>query len=362
MDDLLMPSDVKKAAQPAAGSATTEPIEPPSVKLIVRLFVIPLIIVAIAVGVMFLIGLLAGGEPSMQEALNRLKNPGGERTADYLVGPASKQRYLDAKTLVDEMKTPQGMSEQQRITLADQLIDILDNHTQAEEGEVQHFLLLALGRTWQKNPSQSPFMSPQAIDSRQKVVTTLLKYADAPQLPTRKAAVLATVYLAGYDEAKAAIPKLVEKLLDEKEDVDVRIAAATVLGPLADSSDHAVIDALHAAMRDSDPRDAELVWSSALSLAELNQADVADTILKLLSRDELSKLQYYDRESDPQNPSYRTLSDQEQQRILINTMIGAKKLDVPAVQAQLKKLTESDPSPRVRAAGMEILQGSQINQ
>jgi hypothetical protein len=361
MDDLLMPSDVKKGA---AGPVETvsEPIEPPSVKLIVRLFVIPLIIVAIAVGIMFLIGLLAGSEPTMQEALNRLKNPGGERTADYLVGPASKQRYLDAKTLVDEMKTPLGMSEADRITLANQLIDILDNHTNPDEGEVQHFVLLALGRTWQKNPSQPPLMSPQAIDSRQKVVATLLKYADAPQLPTRKAAVLATVYLAGYPQVEAAIPKLIEKLLDEKEDVDVRISAATVLGPLADSSNKAVINALHTAMGDSDPRDAELVWSSALSLAELNQPEVADTILKLLNREELSKMQYYDRESDPRNPSYRNLSDQEQQRILINTMIGAKKLDVPAVQEQLKKLTQSDPSPRVRAAGMEILQGADVNQ
>jgi hypothetical protein len=352
-----MPSDVKKAAAAAA-----EPIEPPSVKLIVRLFVIPLVIVAIAVGVMFLIGLLAGGEPSMQDALARLRSPGGERTADYLVGPASKQRYLDAKTLVDQMKTPQGMSEADRITLTNQLIDIVDNHTHPEEGEVQHFVLLALGRTWQKNPSQPPLNSPLAIDSRQKVVATLLKYADAPQLATRKAAVLATVYLAGYDEANLALPKLIEKLSDEKEDVDVRIAAATVLGPLADSSNHAVIDALHSAMRDTDARDVELVWSAALSLAQLNQSDVAETILKLLDREELSKFQYYDRESDPRNPSFRSLSDQEQQRILINTMIGAKKLDVPAVQEKLKQLTQSDPSPRVRAAGMEILQGSQVNQ
>ena len=60
-----------------------------------------------------------------------------------------------------------------------------------------------------------------------------------------------------------------------------------------------------------------------LSLAQLGQTDVAPTILKLLSREELSGLRYYDRESDPKNPAFRNLSDLEQQRILINTMIGA---------------------------------------
>ena len=106
-----MPSDVvKDAGAPAAESGVTaaadaaQPVvEPPSVKLLVRLFVIPLLIVAAAVGVMFLISLLAGGTPSMEEALQRLKQPGGNRTADWLIGPASKQRYMDAKTLVDKM-------------------------------------------------------------------------------------------------------------------------------------------------------------------------------------------------------------------------------------------------------------------
>jgi HEAT repeats len=354
MNDLQMPSDVKKAlsaTQP--DTSTTEPIEPPSAKLVVRLFLIPLVIVALAVGVMFLIGLLAGGQPSMEQALARLRGAGGERTATYLVGPGSKQRYLDAKVIIDKMK--QGMAAPQRIELATTLIDILDRNTRPDEGDVQHVLLLALGRTWQIDPTQGRLDSAAATESRQKVVQTLLKYADSKELPTRKAAALATVYLAGYDESAALAPKLIEKLSDEKEDIDVRIAAATVLGPLSDPSDARVIDSLRRAMSDSDPRHAELVWSSALSLAQLNQPEVADTILKLLDRQELANLQYYDREKDSRNPTFRKLSEEEQQRILINTMIGAARLEHPDVQKKLRELTESDPSPRVRAAGMEIV-------
>jgi hypothetical protein len=118
-----------------------------------------------------------------------------------------------------------------------------------------------------------------------------------------------------------------------------------------------VIDALHAAMRDSDPHNRELVWSSALSLAQLNRSEVSDTILMLLSRDELAQLEVADREEDPKNPRFRKLNEKEIERILINTMLGARKLDVPAVQQQIRKLTETDKSARVRAAGQEILQG-----
>ncbi len=354
MNELPMPSDLRAAAQDQAASQA-EPIEPPSVKLIVRLFVIPLLIVAAAVGVMFLVGLMAGREPTLEEAMTRLRAPGGERTATYLVGPASKQRYLDAQSIVKNMKAPEGMSEPERIALAAQLLDILDNHTSDEEGQIQHFITLALARTWQKNPAQPAMESTQAVQSRDAVAAALIRYADAKSLDTRKAAVLASAYLAGYEQAAVLIPKIIDKLNDGQEDIDVRIAAATVLGPLGDPSNATILMALNRAIQDSDPRHVELVWSAALSLAELNQPAVADTILKLLDRNELSQLQYYDRETDPKNPTFKPLSEKEQQRILINTMIGAQKLDVPAVQAKLKQLTESDPSPRVREAGREIM-------
>jgi hypothetical protein len=361
MSQLPMPSDVKKPASAAAppASASAPAIEPPSVKLIVRLFLIPFLIVAAAVGVMFLIGRMAGGEPTLDEALARLKHPGGERTADVLVGPASKQRYIDAKTVVDQMKA--GMSEAQRITLTNDFIDILENYTRGDEGEVRHFLLLALGRAWQVDPSQPAMDSPSAVASRQKAMNELLKSADDPQVTTRKAAILACVYFAGREEAKLAIPKLVQKLRDEREDLDVRMAAATALGPLATPDDSTVIDALRFALRDTEPKEIELVWDAAVSLAELNQPDAADTVLGLLDRDRLAKVRIYDRETDPQNPAFRGLGEAEVQRILINAMIGAKNLQVPAVQERIRKLAESDSSPRVREAGQEVLRAARIS-
>jgi hypothetical protein len=360
-----MPSDLKAAAtsdaagaqvrapQAEGATAQTVVVEPPSVKLVVRLFLIPLLIVAAAVGVMFLIGALAGGTPSFEEAMARLKNPGGERTADVFVGPGAKQRYMDAMTLTEKMKS--GMNEAERIAITSDLIDVLDKHAKPEEGKVQHFLILALGRVWQLDPSQPAMDSDAALESRRQAMATLLKYAQSELVASRKAAMLALAYWAGRAETKEALPLAIAKLRDSREDLDVRIAAATVLGPLGSPDNNEIIDALENAMRDTDPRNVELVWSAALSLAQLNQPQVADTILMLLDRKELAELQYYDRETDALNPSLRKLSDQEQQRILINTMLGARHLKVPEVQAKLKELAETDPSPRVRAAGKEIL-------
>src|SRR4029079_874006 len=165
-------------------------------KLLVRLFVIPAIIVGAAVGVMLLIGALAGGEPTFEQAMARLKNPGGERTAEWLVGPGSKQRYMDAKALTDKMKS--GMNEKERIELSHDLVELLKGgYVKPQEGLVQYFVLLALGRVWQIDPAQGPILSSAAQQSRAEAMKTLIDYANAEQVQTRKAALLAPVFWKG---------------------------------------------------------------------------------------------------------------------------------------------------------------------
>jgi len=170
MSELPMPSEVRAlavkelgdAAQPSGAQGGNRGagavVEPPSIKLILRLFIIPLLIAAAVVGIMLPIAYMVG-TPSLDSAMERLKNPGGERTMS-MVGPGAKQRYMDAKTLVDHMKS--GLDEGQRIRLANQLVELLEKHVRPEEGEVQHFVLLALGRVWQKDPHQAEMKSPAA--------------------------------------------------------------------------------------------------------------------------------------------------------------------------------------------------------
>lgn len=359
-----MPSDLKEKED----GATKELLpEPPGAKMLVRLFLIPLLIAGAVVGIMVPIAWMAGGPSGIDQAIADLKKPGGERTVG-LVGPGAKQRYMAAKMISDQMKEmmARGMSEAERIKLANQLIDVAVHHTQAGEGEVQHFVLLALGRVWSIDPRQPSMDSAQAVASRKQTIETLIAFADARPVnaskeataaatSTRKAAVLGMGFLAGRAEANDAIPVLIRKLGEDPE-LDVRFAAASALGPLSHAKDQQVVDALQDAMRRAQRNEPEIVWAAAGSLAQMNVAEAKDVILMLLDRHQLKELDYFDREQDAANPVARKLSEEEQQRILINTMQCAVKLKMEAVQAKLREIAEKDPSVRVRAAGKELLE------
>jgi len=181
--------------------------------------------------------------------------------------------------------------------------------------------------------------------------------AQEEQSRVRKAAVLALAFMSGRDEARAAIPTLVGLLDDPKDDLDVRMAAAAALGKVARPADAEAVAALRRGMNVSGDENVELVWQSAVSLAELNQPEAAGTVMMLLSRQDLGQLQYVDRETDWKNPVRRPLNDLEQQRILINTVQGAVHLDVPEVQQQIRKVAEGDPSARVREAAKREIAG-----
>jgi hypothetical protein len=354
-----MPSDMK-ASDSAGAKKLPLPPEPPSVKLIVRLFLIPLLIAAAVIGIMVPFGWLTGGQKSIDAALNDLRRPGGQRTGEWLVGPGAKQRYIDANTLSEHLRQDK-LTVAERIKLGDQLIDILEHNTVPGEGDVRQVLLLTAGQVWMRHPDPAKpgqFLpedpSESAAKARGRIMDSLLRFADSPDAQTRKAAILALAYWKGLDEAKGAIPLLVAKLQKDPE-LDVRMSAATALGPLASPEDAAAVEALDEAMRDSDPHDAELVWDAACSLAQLDRPEAAGVVLRLLDRKELDGMQYYDRETDPKNPRMQPLSEFEKERILINAMIAAENYHQPEVQAAIQKLSTTDPSERVKQAALEIL-------
>ena len=110
---------------------------------------------------------------------------------------------------------------------------------------------------------------------------------------------------------------------------------------MADNKDEQALSALRFALRNTDPHEVELVWASALSLAELNQADVADTILNCsIARNSRSSNTMIERRTRRTPPCAAT-QPPGAACILINTMIGARKLDVPEVQARLKQISET---------------------
>ena len=375
-----MPSDLRGSGEiPAAGAAANPPlvIEPPSPKWLLRLFLIPFLIMVMIIGSMLLMSLfskLAGSQPNIDQAIADLKDEsGGQRTAEWFVGPAAKQRYIAATAIAEQIKA--GMTQEQRIKLAADLLDILDHHTRPNEGDVEYWVLLALGRVWQVDSSQPPMNSPQAVESRQRVVAKLIEHARTRELypktavelanlpdsalkdyrkqemDRRKAAILALRVWKGRDEARDAFPTLISILKDGKEDLDVRMAAAMTLGPLANPADRDVIDALTWTM-DNCGQD-ELIWDTAAALAQLNQPSAKPTILMLLDRNTLGSRMIDDVETGQR----RQLTQAEQQRILCNTMKAARFLKLPEIKARLDQIAAGDPSELVRQCARDVLSG-----
>ncbi|MFI5380629.1 MAG: HEAT repeat domain-containing protein [Tepidisphaerales bacterium] len=238
----------------------------------------------------------------------------------------------------------QGMTAQQRIDLSRRVVEMLDRPGRGQPDAT--LLLLSLGRIWQGPPENSPGVSA----ARQRATQCLLGQLSSPDVARRKAAALAFAFWKGNPETAAIAPRLIEKLPDAREDLDVRIASAVALGAIGSASDKAVIDALERARNLSDERQAELSWNAALSLARLGRPSAAGTLLKLLDRGELARLTIFDREADPRNPRPRKLSDYEIERFLINAIEASSALPDPAVLVRLRLLAQSDPSARVRTA------------
>jgi hypothetical protein len=235
-------------------------------------------------------------------------------------------------------------------------VNILEKHTKSDEGDIQQFVLLALGRVWQVTPGQGAMDSEAAVGSRLRAVGSLRGFFAAKERAPRLASILAVAMWRGRTEARETISDLIERLGDGREDLDVRIAAAVTLGAIAARDDQRVIDALNAA-RAVDDRDAELGWNAALALARMGRDDARPTLMMLLDRQQLAQLRVYDRERDPRNPVFRNLNELEQQRFLLNAMEAAREVKDPEVQARIQRVADSDPSTRVRTAAIELLKG-----
>lgn len=331
-----MPSDFRRAAPPDPGGPR---------KLLIRLILLPLLIVLGIVAVWIPIARVTGAPASIEQEIARLKSPTS----------SARQRQMSALGVAEHLRAglSRGMSETERVRLSGMLAEIVERHSPPDDGAVRTVLLQGIGRVWQVTPGQEPMDSPEAVAARKRALAVLNKDAEAADIDTRKASILALLWWRGRAEVREAIPTLLVKLADTREDLDVRISAAVTLGNIATGADTPVVEALLAARADAEAANAELVWNASLALARLGRLDARPTLLMLLDRAELAKLRVYDRERNPSQPAPRPLTDAEQQRFLINAMEAVRGLNDAELKERLRVLSESDPSPRVRAAAHE---------
>ena len=270
-------------------------------RAVVQFFLVPLLVVAVCVGVFFLFSLLTFEH----------KTP-----ADYLAdvrGGAANQRWQSAFELSRAVsRIPPGP---ERRKLAGQVLEVFDRlrADRPEDRDVKRYLALVLGRLG---------------DAR--AVPALERSAGDPDPLVR----LYSVWALGMLGDRNAVPMIVSG--SEAEDAGARKMAAYVLGKLGDPR---AIPRLTAMTAD---HAADVRWNAAIALAELRDGGGKEVLHSMLDRASLS------RQADALSPA------QAEEAIVsaakAEALIGDREALPP-----LRKLSESDSSLKVRDAAREAI-------
>jgi len=265
-----------------------------------RFILIPLILVGIVVFVIVIFGQMALKEKSVKDYLY-----------DIRTGSQS-ERWQAALQLSNLLADPK---KDYRSEARQQLPDMILIFEQQEpsDPQIRRYMALALGS----------LQDPRAIPALQKSIND-----EDPQI------VIFSLWAIGNIGDKDSTPKILEKL--ESQDASIRVMAAYVLGALGDARS---IPALQGRLTDDS---AEVTWNAAIALARMKDASGSDVLMKLLDRSYLN--------------GFSQITEDRKGEIMVNAIGAAKKLNTPQLMDQIRKLSTSDPTPRVRDAALKALQ------
>lgn len=320
---------------PAAGQPVTVPPPPGFGRQMVQLVTIPAVIVVLAVGVMLLFGLLAGGRDTIDNNLARLEqDSGGGRIALGLQDPRYKERGLAAYNIATLIPGVTDPAEQKRIS--DRLITILNEHVGPGEKELHVYLLTAVGRLGQPGGLEAivPWLSADEPASRQGAVRGVLSWPSAQR-----------------DEARAVLPQVLPLLGD---DPAVAAEAAAAVGELAQPGDAAAVDALRQAMNITGSDRREVQWNAAVALARLGDEQGSGFVVDvLLSPEALAKLP----QATTGPAAEQTMSPAAQDRLMLSVLASARDMTDPRVWAKIADIAKGDGDYRlgVRTAALELV-------
>lgn len=310
--------------------------------LLGRLFVVPLIIVAVlvtcAVIVVIAFGAIASNkEMPISKVLATLEANPGEKTAGMMM-PQSKEMWQAAQELALRLQNPDEVNAEEWPEIQDRLARLLERELAASPqlgdlGKQRLFFIMhASGRA----------RAAQAVP----ILVAACKNEDSD---IRREALGALALMDDVPEARAQLPAIAEKLRDA--DPVVRMVACAALSRLATPQDDLVIEALSRAQHIEE--DQEVRWNAALTLARLGSAESLPTLVEMLTRD------YWQR----QRVRYQTAGGVAVDRAftsnvideyLMATIDAARGLDDGTLWEYIARLTH-DPAPRVAARGRQAL-------
>ena len=265
-----------------------------------RFVLVPLILVGFIVFLILLFGNMALKEKSVRDYLYDIRTGSqSERwQAAYhlsnLLASPTKDYRSEAKKELPEMM-------------------LIFRNEKGKDPQIRRYLALAMGGL------QDPRAVPALQESIQDEDSQTAFYS---------------IWAIGNIGDKQSAPKIIETL--ESTDSGIRIISAYVLGALADPRS---IPPLQAHLEDSE---AEVRWNSAIALSRLNNDAGAGILMDLMKREYLA--------------GFTKLPEERKEELMVNAIKAAAKLKTPELLEQIKKLSISDPNPRVRDAAIKITQ------
>lgn len=259
------------------------------------LFVIPLVVVLICVGVFVGFGWIAYDHQDLDGYLNDLRSSWRPRRAQAAY-ELSKILIADPEALTEE---PGAAAEVRRLFL------------EAEDVEIKRYLALVLGYTH----------DPEAVP----VLTNALENEEDSQ--TR----IYLLWALGRIGDSSAIPALVTEL--DSDDAGIRKVAAYALGELGDPAVTARLEAM------LDDAVADVRWNAALAVSRLGSRQAVPVLYRMLEREATSKV-----------PG---ITPEQQEDTMIGALGALARLEESGARGVFEALADSDPSYRVRQAAID---------
>jgi HEAT repeat protein len=282
------------------GAIIEEPEEVPTSSwvLVGQFFLVPVIIVAICVGIFFLFGLITGDSRTARDYLEEVKAGKGSRRWQAAF---ELSRYLNSRA-----------GDRSRDSRLAQDMSAAYRGAKEDDPRVRQYLALAMGKL---------------RDSA--AVEPLIESLDDSDADTKLYIISA---LGELRDARAVEPLL---KLGEHPDPQIRKMVAYDLGILQDSR---AVPYLKGALNDKSP---DVSWNSALALARLRDPSGVDVLHQMLDRKHLETL-----------PELKEIHIAE---AMINAARAVALLKDSSARPLLDELRKNDKDIKVRAAAIDAL-------
>ncbi len=266
--------------------------------IVTKLVFIPLIIVALAVGIFLLFGWMTYDQKSAEEFL-----------ADIKTATPSK-KWQAAFVLAGKLRDTKGLGDTERLFQG--MASVFNDKSDYDE-KVRSYLAMALGNLGDK----------RAVPILENAVQTETA-GDVPMY---------AMWALGTLQSSESVPLLIEKAKDP--DAAIRKTALFVLGTLGSAE---AIPVLKAALEDSE---IDIRWNAAFALASLGDTSGLSLIRQLLNRN------YFE--------NFQEMSFQARSDAIINALLSIARLNDDSLISQIEKLSREDASVQVRQAAHQVL-------